>query len=149
MKMLYVKHCKNMNLARVDRQEGFTLIEVIVAVGIIAVALPALLFSMAQDSNRTADTTRDSIAYWVAHNQMATVKLEYELTERLAKGEITGQSEMAGQRWDWRIVTQESELPEMWRITVTAELAGSESPVELVGFLRANEDNSQTGQRNR
>ena len=125
-------------------QQGFTLLEVIIAIALIAIALPAFLFSMAQVSNSTADTTRDSIAYWIAYNQMETIKLEHRLTERFKKGESTGQAEMAGQRWDWRVITVESELPDMWRVTVQTGLADTDSPVEIVGFLRANQDNQQS-----
>lgn len=136
-----------MNLAPVKSQSGFTLLEVIIAIALVAIALPAFLFSMAQVSNTTADTTRDSIAQWIAYNQMATVKLEYQLTENLLKGEATGQAEMANQRWDWRVVTEESELPGMWRVTVEAGIAGEESPVQVVGFIRANEESNNSGGR--
>jgi len=131
-----------MNLPRA-KQQGFTLLEVIIAIALVAIALPAFLFSMAQVSINTADTTRDSIAFWIAHNQMAIVKMEYELTDNLLKGESTGQAEMANQRWDWKVVSQESELPGMWRLTVQVNVEGSESPVEVVGFIRADENNQR------
>lgn len=136
---------KLLNRERFNSEQGFTLLEVIIAIALIAVALPAFLFSMAQVSNATADTSRDSIASWIAHNQMATVKLEYELTDKLLKGEATGQVEMAGQRWDWRVITAESELPDMWRITAEAGLENSESPVQIIGFIRAQEESNQPG----
>ena len=134
-------------LRQVKTQTGFTLLEVMIAIAIVAIALPAFLFSMAQVNNSTADTTRDSIAQWVAHNQMNTVKLEYELSEKLVKGETVGQAEMAGQRWDWRVTTQESELPGMWRITVEAGLADTDPTVEIIGFIRANDTKQQKNRR--
>lgn len=133
----------SVNELSVNEQAGFTLLEVIIAIALIAIALPAFLFSMAQVSNNTADASRDSIAYWIAYNQMETVKLEYRLNERLVKGESTGEAEMAGQRWDWRVVTRESELPDMWQVTVEAGLADTDSPVQILGFIRAKEEDTQ------
>ncbi len=123
-------------------QQGFTLLEVIIAIGLIAIALPALLFSMAEVSNKVADANRDSMAQWVAYNQLEIVKLEYRLTEKLLKGESSGEAEMGGQRWSWSVVSEQSELPGMWRVTASAGL-GDQDPMSVVGFIRAAEEANQ------
>ncbi len=129
-------------LTKQQAQQGFTLIEVIIAIGLLAIALPALLFSMAQVNNNVADTNRDSIAYWVAYNQLEIVKLEYRLSEKLLKGEISGEAEMAGERWEWTVVSEQSQLPGMWQVTASAGL-GDQDPMSVIGFIRAAEEANQ------
>ncbi|ARN74842.1 type II secretion system minor pseudopilin GspI [Oceanicoccus sagamiensis] len=85
------------------RQSGFTLVEVMVALMIVAVAISSLLFQMMSTINNTAYLREQTIAHWVALNQLELVYLENRNSNQLLSSERSGTEEMAGKEWFWRI----------------------------------------------
>ena len=82
---------------------GFTLIEVMVAMLIVAVGVSALLYQMMNAIDNTAWLRDKTIAQWVALNQLELAYLENQNTNRLIDRERSGSETMAGQEWFWRI----------------------------------------------
>lgn len=81
------------------RSSGFTLIEVLVAVAVLAVTLSAFIVAGARYADNARYLRDHTIALWVARNRMA----EYFLAESWPD---TGTQEdtvsMADQKWHWR-----------------------------------------------
>ncbi|MBT3472129.1 MAG: type II secretion system minor pseudopilin GspI [Gammaproteobacteria bacterium] len=88
-----------------SREFGFTLVEVLVAVTILAIAMSALI---ASGSGFVRDVTllRDRhIASWIAQNRIAEVRL----TEKWPSiGERSGFEVMVGNEWEWRTVVKKT-----------------------------------------
>lgn len=84
------------------KQQGFTLIEVMIAVAILGVALPALLFSMISQLQSSAYTRDKLMATWVAENVLNEQRLENRLTGKVKKGKDEGTMEMGNQRWFYK-----------------------------------------------
>lgn len=80
---------------------GLTLIEVLVALAIIAIAMTAIIKAAAQHIRSTAYLQDKTIAYWVANNVVAEARLGLiqlpEAPDKLAKTSM-----MLGQDWFWR-----------------------------------------------
>ena len=55
---------------------GFTLIEVLVAMAIISFALPALMFLIVQQIQTTRELRDQTVAHWLAENQLQRLRLQ-------------------------------------------------------------------------
>lgn len=84
-------------------RRGFTLVEVMVAMAIVAVAISALLFQMTSTIDNTAHLRDKTIAHWVALNQLELMYLENQQTNQLLEKERSGSDVMAGREWFWRV----------------------------------------------
>lgn len=82
---------------------GFTLVEVMVAMLIVAVAISSLLFQMTSTINNTAYLRDQTIAHWVALNQLELLYLENENNNQLLRSQRSGQEEMVGREWYWQV----------------------------------------------
>lgn len=95
---------------------GFTLIEVLLALAVIAIALTALLKATSQNTvftNRLKDKT---IAHWVAMQGVAAIQLG--LVRLNTNQESTQTTSMAGQTWYWRAIVTPTSLKHMERISI-------------------------------
>jgi general secretion pathway protein I len=120
----------------VIRARGFTLIEVMVAMVIVAVALPALLLILYQQIDGIAHLRDRSLASWIASNKLAEIRLINRQSGRLAVGMIEGEVELGSREWFWKVQTAETELPEFYRVTISVSQTAEEAPLQqLSAFL--------------
>lgn len=118
------------------RARGFTLIEVMVAMVIVAVALPALLLILYQQIDGIAHLRDRSLASWIASNKLAEIRLINRQSGRLAVGMIEGEVELGSREWFWKVQTAETELPEFYRVTISVSQTAEEAPLQqLSAFL--------------
>lgn len=82
---------------------GFTLIEVMVALFVVAMAVSALMLKMMSLVDNTAYLESKTVASWVAMNQLELERLANQHTNQLLTDEKTGQETMVGRDWYWRI----------------------------------------------
>ena len=82
---------------------GFTLVEVMVALLVVALSVSALLSNMMGNVDNTAYLRDKTIAHWVALNQLELMRITNKNTNTLLTDEITGSEQMAGREWFWRI----------------------------------------------
>ncbi len=82
--------------------KGFTLIEVMVAVGVIAIALPALMFSMMSQIDGSAHLRDKMQAQWVAENRLTEIRIENRLSGSIPKNASSGTEELGGREWYWK-----------------------------------------------
>lgn len=117
-------------------ERGFTLVEVLVALVIVAMAIPAMLMRIGSMATTTMHTKEVAIAYWVAENQLAELWVTQQLQRTVPSGRIKDDVEMAGETWDRVVETEPTPLPGMLRIRVEVSSQSSDRPlVELSGFV--------------
>lgn len=117
------------------KQKGFTLLEVMIALFIVAVALGGVIKVMGNAAANSSRLTSRTFAQWVALNQIAKLQINKEWP---SLGEKKGNDEMAGQKWKWvqkAVKTEDENIKRIeisvWNINDTA----SSPYVTTVGFL--------------
>jgi len=81
---------------------GFTLVEVLVAVAIVALAVTGILMAMMRQIDGTAYLRDKLFAHWVALNQMELAVLANNNGADLPRDTQSGSEDMAGRTWYWR-----------------------------------------------
>lgn len=103
-------------------QGGFTLLEVLVALVVVAVALAALLKGVSGNAVNATYLRDKTFAQWVAMNVVAERQLG------LSKGTQSerGEEEMGGRRWRWSAKLKETFDEAIWRLEVEVSAADAE-----------------------
>ena len=98
-----------------NTRRGFTLIEVLVALFIVALGMVAMFKSLSSAADNAIQLRERTFAAWVGFNQL--------VTERLKAGpSVTGTQEQdvefGGSRWHWLQTIDDMQLPGVKRITI-------------------------------
>lgn len=80
------------------KSSGFTLIEVMVALTIIAISLGALLSTSGTQAYSATYLKQKTLAHWVALNELAQLSTENTFPDT---GESKGSTSMANHDWYW------------------------------------------------
>ncbi|MFO1402332.1 MAG: type II secretion system minor pseudopilin GspI [Steroidobacteraceae bacterium] len=94
---------------------GFTLVEVLVALVVVALGMSAVLAALASaadSAGRLRDLTQ---AEWIALNQVSLVRLNLSAPR---EGRSEEDIDYAGRRWRWLSEVGTTEIPGLMRITV-------------------------------
>ena len=124
------------------RRQGFTLVEVMVAMAVVAVALPALLFSLIQQIDGTGYLRERTLASWVAANKLAELRLVVDQQQRVPTTIQNGEYRLAEQDWYWWIVPENTELPGFVRVEIKVALdpEGESEPLQVLTAFFAPEE---------
>lgn len=125
-----------MRASPLSRARGFTLVEVMVAMAIVAVALPALLFSLYQQLDGTEYLRDRTLASWVAANKLSELQLIVTSTGDIPSGELSGEARLADRDWQWTIVQLPTELPGFVRVEIGVGFVDQDKPLHTtIAFL--------------
>lgn len=116
------------------RAPGFTLIEVLVALAIVAVALSAGMRAVAQGADGASSLKARTLALWVAENRLARAQLDPSAQgATMASGDET----QAGMTLAWRQTLGTTPNPAFLRIeiVVTEPERPDYALARLVGYL--------------
>ena len=94
---------------------AFTLLEVLVALAIVAIGMAAVLGALSSSVGTITYLRDKTFAQWVALNRIATLRLSGQLQ---ATGNSDGDIDFAGRSWHWRQEVTATEVPGVVRIDV-------------------------------
>ncbi len=116
-------------------QNGFTLVEVLVALAVLTIALAAVMRALSQSIDTSAALRDRTVAMWVAQNRLTTHLIEHDFP---GLDTTEGEAEMAGRTWRWREqVTPASDgVQDIRQIHIEVRDASGPQPLaRLIGFL--------------
>jgi general secretion pathway protein I len=114
------------------RQDAFTLVEVLVALALLAVALAAGMRALAQSADGAGTLKARTLALWVAQNQLAQAQLA-----PAAASSARGETVQAGARFVWEVRAGGTPNPAFRRLDIT--VAAADEPgyalARLTGYV--------------
>lgn len=119
---------------------GFTLIEILIALAIVAIAMAAVQRSFAQVIDTTLTLRDRNIALWIAQNKL----VQYQLEEHWpATGTRSDTTVMANKEWSLQEKVSATQIPNVRRVELDISARGEEySLAHLVGLVIKPEKNT-------
>jgi general secretion pathway protein I len=117
------------------QRNGFTLIEVLVALAVLAIALSAVIGATVHMADNASYINKKTLAMLVAHNRLA----RYELSRhRPDSGTHTGHVSLGNRRWKWRSKVSKTQDSALRRVEVKIMPRSSDQVLAtLNGFFAA------------
>ena len=125
-------------------ERGFTLVEVVVALAIVAIGMLAVFKTIGDTTHNVTELRDRSFAAWIADNQITEIRISGEMP---SVEQTAGEVEFAGRRWHWITKVSQTQVQGLRRIDVSVRRDGdpdSASLVNLAGFVGATATASPT-----
>lgn len=110
---------------RCPTSRGFTLIEVMIAMFVIALGVGALLATLTSSADAAAHLREKSLAQWVALNRVSEVRLG---NGRPAAGTTRGTVDYAGRTWRWQQTVNDPGIAGILRLDVLVAPQATDEP---------------------
>lgn len=117
------------------RHRGFTLIEVLVALVIVAVGVAAVLGALTSAANSTSYLRDKTFANWIALNKLTQTRLAAAAP---VDGKTDGVLSYGGRRWQWQQEITASQINGMKRVDVRVRLLEDARPGAADAPINAN-----------
>lgn len=116
------------------RSRGFTLLEVMVALAVIAIGLGAVITEASRNISNAALLQDKTLGHWVATNKVVEMQVEKAWP---GAGEDEGDVEMAGRDWYWTVIIIDTPDDRVKRMDVEVRTdSDSEKPVaKVISYL--------------
>jgi general secretion pathway protein I len=131
-------------VSRRTRGRGFTLLEVLVAIVVVATGLLAVSSAAGNSSRRAVQLRDDTFAQWVGLNELTMLRVAQSWP---SDDSLNGDADMAGEKWHWKAKLTKTADPGLLRvdIDVTAPEKPDDPVVTVTGFMGLPPNQQATG----
>lgn len=112
------------------RNQGFTLVEVMVALAIVSIGLIAVFNAIIQMAHSSSTMRERALADWIAMNEITELRITGEFPE---VGRFDGDTWFAGRDWRWEAEISETGVEDLRRIDMS--VAYEEFPDDPVTIM--------------
>ena len=121
------------------RHLGFTLLEVLIALAVLAIGMLAVI-GAAGSSTRIDSQLRDkTFASWVAMNELTTLRLARSWPQDTENGD----ADMGGQKWHWVATFTKTSDPDLLRVDIS--VSNAQQPDQEIAGVTGFMGNPVTG----
>jgi len=110
------------------RHAGFTLIEVLAALVIVALGMLGVIEAVTQAARNGTYLREKTLAHWIAMNVITERRLQGSQVE---VGETSGDLEFANQDWHWTLRVTQTQVESMRRMEVSVRAAEARDGTSL------------------
>jgi len=122
---------------RSSKAAGFTLLEVLAALVIVALGMLGVIEAVSQTARNSAYVRDKTVAHWIAMNQLTRVRLAPQAPK---VDKSSDQVEMSDRRWRWTMEVSQTAVESVRRIDVSVRLQDADeasSLASVTGFYGA------------
>jgi len=116
------------------RNRAFTLIEVMVALLVVAIGMLGAITAVSQAAGNSGYLRDKTLAHWVAMNKLTEVRLQKNAP---SIDKTSDEVEMGGRKWKWTMNVTQTQVETMRRIDITVrpeEAAENTRLASITGF---------------
>lgn len=119
---------------RTRTQRGFTLLEVMVALAVLAIALAAVIKGVGANAGNMSYLRDRTLAHWVAMNKIAESQARRDWPD---PPESEGAALMGEHEWHWKILMEKTPNPDVRRMSIEVRTNESDrqAMTHLVAYL--------------
>jgi len=117
----------------IDLQKGFTLLETLVAMAVLAISMVAVIQTAGSSVTAQNHLQEKIYAEWVALNQLTRMQVAAEVPR---VGKYEGTEKMAGRQWRWFAQVQATSNPFLLKADVQSGLVDQQQYLmSVTGYL--------------
>ncbi|NOX08838.1 MAG: type II secretion system minor pseudopilin GspI [Gammaproteobacteria bacterium] len=122
-----------MRYPSLNKQNGFTLIEILVALAVLAISMAAIIQASSQYVSNQVYLQKRTEAHWVARNLLVGFRMSKQWPSISTK---TGVEEWGGQEWSWQLKVSQTPDQDLRRLDIEVGLEQDDEVVlaNLSGF---------------
>ncbi len=110
-------------------QRGFTLMEVLVALAVLAIALGAIIKAAGEGATHIGRLRDQTLASWVALNRLNETLLSEDWP---AEGSDNGVAEMANREWPWELTVSATADEDLRRLDISVRDQDDQPPLAVL-----------------
>ena len=120
----------------IHKECGFTLLEVLIAVAILAIVMIGLIKITSDNTRNLWHIENKTLATIIAENHATLLRLSREKPENQ-----DGWETLSGRKWYWQTKRNVTKTLGLWRYRITVFLEGDKEPyADLISFMPENHE---------